>query len=100
MYDKYVNELGVEDNSEGKGVPKSIVKNELHYDDFKHCLNTGDVKYNDFHAIRRINHKLHTYHCNKISINSYDNKRYILNDGITSLAHGQYRIKLMQQQQY
>ena len=28
----------------GKGVPKSIVKNELHYDDFKHCLNIGDVK--------------------------------------------------------
>ena len=27
------------------------------------------------------------------SINSYDNKRYILNDGITSLAHGHYKIK-------
>ena len=77
--------------NKGKGLPKSIVNNELHYDDFKHCLNTGDVKYNDFHAIRSINHKLHTYHCNTISINSYDNKRYILNDGITSLAHGHYK---------
>ena len=48
---------------------------------------------NDVHAIRSINHKLHTYHCNKISINSYDNKRYMLNDGITSLAHGHYKIK-------
>ena len=48
---------------------------------------------NDVHAIRSINHKLHTYHCNKISINSYDNKMYILNDGITSLAHGHYTIK-------
>ena len=96
FYDKYENEHGLDQNIEkkkGKGVPKSIVKNELHYDDFKHCLNTGDVKYNDFHAIRSINHKLHTYHCNKISINSYDNKRYILNDGITSLAHGHYKIK-------
>ena len=79
----------------GKDVPQQIVNNELQYDDFKTCFETGDVKYNDFHTIRSINHKLHTFHCDKISLHSYDNKRYILNDGITSLAYGHYKIKQM-----
>jgi len=78
-------------NKGGKGVPERIVKNELQYDDFKTCLTTGDIKYNDFHTIRSINHKLHTFHCNKISLNSYDNTRYISNAGITSLAYVHYK---------
>ena len=61
----------------GKGVPQQTVWNKLQYDDFKTCLTTGDIKYTDFHTIRSINHKLRTCHCNKISPNSYDNKRYI-----------------------
>ena len=30
-----------------------------------------------------------------ISLNSYDNKRYVLNDGISSLAYGRYKLKRM-----
>ena len=45
-----------------KGVPQQIVKHELRYDDFKIRLTTGDINYNDFHSIRSINHKLHTFH--------------------------------------
>ena len=76
-------------------MPQQVVKDELQYDDFQICLTTGDVKYDDFHTIRSINHNLHTFHCNKISLNSYDNKRYILNDVISSLAYGLYKIKQM-----
>ena len=53
----------------GKGVPQHIVNIELQYDDFQTCLTTGDFKYNDFHPIRRINHKLHTFHWNEINLN-------------------------------
>ena len=83
-------------NKRGKGVPQQIVKrNELQSDDFKTCLTAGYIKHNDFHTIRSINHKLHTFHCNKTSLNSYDNKRYILNHGVSSLAYGHYKIKQM-----
>ena len=49
-------------------MPQQVVKNELEYDDFKTCLTTGDIKYNEFHTIRSINHHLHTFHCNNLRI--------------------------------
>ena len=79
----------------GKGVPQHIVKHELQHDGFKTRLAIGDSKYNDFHTIRSINHKLHTFHRTRISPNSYDNKRYMLNHGMSSLAYGHYKIKQM-----
>ena len=72
FYDKSENASNIE--KRGKGVPQQIVQNELQYDDFKTCSTTGDIEYNDVHTIRSINHNLHTFHCNKISLNSYDNK--------------------------
>ena len=94
-YDRSENEKNIE-KKRGKGVPQQIIKNELQYDDFKIRLTFGDIiKYNDFHTIRSINHKLHTFHRNKISFNSYDTKMYILNDGMSSLAYGHYKIKQM-----
>jgi len=92
FYDKSEDESNIE-KQRGKGLTQQIVKHELQYDDLKTCLTTEDIKYNDFHTIRSISHELHTFHCNKISLNSYDNKRYILNDGITRLAYGHYKIK-------
>ena len=94
FYDKAENENNIE-KERGKGVPQEIVKHELQYDNFKICLATGDIKSHDFHTIRSICHKLHTFHCNNISLNAYDNKRYILNYGISSLAYGHYKIKQM-----
>ena len=36
-------------------------------------------------------HKLGIYKINKVSLSCYDDKRHILEDGITSLSHGHYR---------
>ena len=41
------------------------------------------------HKMRRIqakNHKLETYEINKISLSCFDDKRFVLNDGIPKLA--------------
>ena len=70
-------------------------KNELQCDNLKICLTTGDIKKNDFHTTRSSNHNLHTFHCNKINLKSYDKNRYILNHGISSLAYGHYQIEQM-----
>ena len=38
-------------------------------------------------------HQIGIYKVNKISLSCYDDKRFILEDGITSYAHGHYKIK-------
>ena len=35
-------------------------------------------------------HQLYSFNYNKISLSCYDDKRYILDDGITSFAYGHY----------
>ena len=37
-------------------------------------------------------HRIGTYHMNKTSSSCFDDKRYILDDGINSLAHGHKNI--------
>ena len=43
-------------------------------------------------SIRSDHHKLFTYNINKIGLSAFDDKRFILDDGITTLAHGHHRI--------
>ena len=54
------------------------------YEDF--LLNEKKIR----HKMKRIQskkHKIGTYDVNKISLSCFDDKRYILNDGITTLAY-------------
>ena len=76
-----------------KGVSSRVVKNKLRHADYYNCLFNSNVKY--FEIQRRIgqeNHQLFTFHQNKVTLSSFDDKRYILEDGISSLAYGNYRI--------
>ena len=45
-----------------------------------------------FSAIRSFKHKLYTVDTEKIALSAFDDKRYILDDSITSLAYRDYRI--------
>ena len=38
------------------------------------------------------NHQIKSYEINKVSLSCYDDKRYILEDGIHSYAYGHYLI--------
>ena len=49
-------------------------------------------------TIRSLNHELYTLNVNKISLSPLDDKRYLLKDGIHSLAYGHFRIKRIEQQ--
>ena len=44
-------------------------------------------------TIRSVKHKLQSFEINKISLSCFDDKRYILNNGINSYAYGHYNIK-------
>ena len=39
-------------------------------------------------GIKSINHRMYTYESNKISLSCYNDKRYILDDGINTLPYG------------
>jgi len=85
---------GVE-NKKCKGVKKSVVKKEIAFNDYKDILfNIKSVLTREISMIRSKNHKVHTLIQNKKALSAYDSKRYILGDGITSLAYGHRDLKL------
>ena len=42
------------------------------------------------------NHKLHTENIRKVTLNAFDVKRHILDDGVATLAYGHYQIPMLQ----
>ena len=74
-----------EENKKAKGVNKNVVKNIRHREYIDVLFNKKMIK----HKIKRIQSKLHkigTDDVCKISLSCFDDKRYILDDGINSLA--------------
>lgn len=43
--------------------------------------------------IRSLNHDLYTMEVTKTALSPYDDKRYVLDDGVSTLAYGHYKIK-------
>ena len=43
-------------------------------------------------TIRSENHQIGSYKLNKISLSCFNDKRYILNNGINSYAYGHFKI--------
>lgn len=80
------------DNNENKntckGTTKTVKEIYLKHDKYKDCLNNIKIEECKNHAIRSINHQLYLMKMNKIALNPFDDKRYILNDNITTLAYG------------
>lgn len=76
-----------------KGVKRSYVERRLAHQDFLDTLNSKRSKPATFEAIRSRNHSLNTVKINKICLSAYDDKRYILDDGVTTLAYGHFRLQ-------
>ena len=73
-----------------KGIGKVVTKNELRHEMYLECLNERKIFTNTMHAIRSDHHHLGLYKQTKKSLNPLDTKRYILDDGITTLPFGHY----------
>ena len=77
-----------------KGVKKAVVKRSINFEDYKTCLFTGNPQTRTMNVIRSHGHELFTEEVNKIALSANDDKRVILEDGIHTLAHGHWRIKI------
>ena len=75
------------------GIPKFIVKNTLTFDDFKGSLLEQSESVARMKVFRSNNHHVTTKLQTKISLSCFDDKRYITEDGISTLAHGHYLIE-------
>ena len=75
-----------------KGIKKNIIKNNIKYINYKETLFNNTQMHHKMKTIRSQNHQIKSYEINKVSLSSYDDKRYILADGIHSYAYSHYLI--------
>ena len=74
-----------------KNNEKSILKGHNSYisnDEYRDALQNKKTFRHKMSGIRSKKHKLVTYTSNKMSIGCFDDKRYILFDGINTLPYG------------
>ena len=81
-----------EENKRCKGVKKQVVENSITHEDYKTCLKTGKEKLARQDIIRSYSHEMYTEEVNKVALSAEDDKRYILKDGMHTLAWGHYKI--------
>ena len=87
----------VKDDKKGgktaKGIKKNVIKNNIKHENYKDTLFNNKQMHHKMKTIRSKNHQLGSYEINKISLSCFDDKRYILEDGINSYSYGHYLIK-------
>lgn len=81
----------VEENKTAKGVKASVIKRQLHHEDYKNCLFEQNQLEHDFNHITSKSHSVVTAHKRKISLSPFDDKRFLLNN-VKSLPYGSQQI--------
>ena len=85
-----------ENNEEGKackGTKKAVIKKDIHFKNYKETLFNSQQMHHTMKTIRSDKHQLGSYEINKISLSCFDDKRYILKNGISSYAYFHHMIK-------
>ena len=76
-----------EQNKRIKGIKKSTIEEIKHFH-FKQTLQERKLKYSTYDTIRSFKHKVYMLHESKLSLSPFEDKRYLLEDGIKSMAYG------------
>lgn len=86
---------GVQKNvlKKAKGVKKSVLENHVSFEDYYNCIKENCIELRKQYSIRSIKHDVYTISMQKVALNPFDDKRYIIKpDGIDTLAWGHYKI--------
>ena len=86
-----INVEGVGESKRCKGVKGSTVKNDIALADYRECLYSGESQTRSMCVIRSRGHELGSERVTKVALCSKDDKRVILEDGVTTLAIGHYK---------
>ncbi len=71
-----------------KGIPKNIVKRKIKFEDYKESLERNKVFKHSFNTLRSDKHNMFLSNVEKCSLSPFDDKRYILSNGINTLPYG------------
>ena len=75
-----------------KGVSRSTIKHNLNHDMYKDSLKNKNIKINSMIRFQSYNHVVYSVNQNKKTLSPFDDKRYILDNGVDTLAYGHYSI--------
>ena len=74
-----------------KGIKRTYVTHHLRHENFLNTLMNRSSDSAEFYTFRSHLHTIHTVKIKKECLSAYDDKRYILDDGVNTLAYGHFR---------
>jgi len=84
---------GKKSQKKAKGIKKHYVKKHLQHQSFLNILRNSSRTTNaKFRLFRSTNHVVNTVEMTKLCLSALDDKRYILSDGVHTLAYGHYSL--------
>jgi len=75
-----------------KGIQKCVSDTNISFSDYYNTLKNGVSMRHTIKRIMSKKHEITMIEQNKISLSAYDDKRFILDDGINTLAYGHYSL--------
>ena len=85
------------DGKRAKGVQRCVLSSSIHMDDYKTCLFSEESCSRTMSALRSHEHHIYGERINKKALSPFDSKRYILPDGVHTIAYGHYSIPRLQE---
>jgi len=89
----YSYRMDAEDYKKCKGVKKNVVKKGITNENFLNCLFTNEEQMRKMNIIRSRFHNIFTESVNKVALSADDDKRVVMEDKISTLAIGHYRVE-------
>ena len=77
-----------------KGLNKTVLINNVDHMHYKNVIQNSKNYLCQMRRIQSENHQLRTLELNKLIFTSFDDKRYICEDGITTIPYGHFRLKM------
>ena len=78
-------------HKKAKGVNKKVTKNELTHNMYKTSLDNKQTLKRKMARISSQKHQVNTFILQNTALNPFDDKRWVLEDGVNTLAHGHYK---------
>ena len=81
-----------EETKKCKGIKYGVIEKSIMHEDYKMCLFERKEQRRQMNVLRSYNHTIYTETVNKVALSPFDDKRYILEDNINTLAWGHHKI--------
>ena len=75
-----------------KGVARAVIRKKVKHENYKEALFNNKISREMQHRIQSNKHNVYTVQQNKVCLSPLDDKRYILEDGVRTLAYGHHQI--------